>query len=65
MDLGIDADRDLNARLLQLRQQAAEQRSRSRELLAQSRRLCRSAPVAGAEGLEPPAYGFGDRRSTN
>ena len=20
---------------------------------------------AGAEGLEPPAYGFGDRRSTN
>jgi hypothetical protein len=21
--------------------------------------------VAGAEGLEPPAYGFGDRRSTN
>src|SRR5438874_1823132 len=36
MGLGIDADRDLNARLLQLRQQAAEQRSRSRELLAQS-----------------------------
>jgi hypothetical protein len=29
----------------------------------------RSAPLlpaeAGAEGLEPPAYGFGDRRSTN
>jgi hypothetical protein len=23
------------------------------------------AEPAGAEGLEPPAYGFGDRRSTN
>ena len=21
--------------------------------------------LAGAEGLEPPTYGFGDRRSTN
>jgi len=21
--------------------------------------------LAGVEGLEPPAYGFGDRRSTN
>ena len=24
-----------------------------------------SPAEAGAEGLEPPAYGFGDRRSTN
>jgi hypothetical protein len=24
-----------------------------------------SSPSAGAEGLEPPTYGFGDRRSTN
>jgi hypothetical protein len=26
---------------------------------------CGSMSGAGAEGLEPPAYGFGDRRSTN
>jgi len=24
-----------------------------------------SARLAGAEGLEPPTFGFGDRRSTN
>jgi hypothetical protein len=24
-----------------------------------------SSGVTGAEGLEPPTYGFGDRRSTN
>jgi hypothetical protein len=27
--------------------------------------LDRLIKVAGAEGLEPPTYGFGDRRSTN
>jgi hypothetical protein len=30
-----------------------------------SQRNFGSASDAGAEGLEPPAYGFGDRRSTN
>jgi hypothetical protein len=37
-------------------------------LRQQARPLTRKAPWlsdAGAEGLEPPAYGFGDRRSTN
>jgi hypothetical protein len=27
--------------------------------------LLSQAKLAGAEGLEPPTYGFGDRRSTN
>ena len=30
-----------------------------------SEEVCGSTSDAGAEGLEPPAYGFGDRRSTN
>jgi hypothetical protein len=34
-------------------------------LAMSTNQIAGEAGVAGVEGLEPPAFGFGDRRSTN